>query len=116
MKDSEEFGTNEVRLVGRVSGAPRQRSLPSGDEIVTVRVVVPRVGHQGRQRVDVVDCVAWDGRPRASVLRWRDGDEVELSGSLRRRFYRAGAATVSRTEVEVKRSRRLSRRIGSGNA
>ena len=33
---------NEVRLVGRVSGEPTVRTLPSGDEVVTLRVVVSR--------------------------------------------------------------------------
>lgn len=33
---------NAVTLCGRVSGAPTVRELPSGDEIVTFRLVVPR--------------------------------------------------------------------------
>lgn len=33
--------------------------------------------------------------------RLQSGDVVEVVGSLRRRFYRAGAATVSRYEVEA---------------
>jgi len=100
---------NEVRLVGRVSGDPHQRALPSGDELWTFRVVVPRPPADRRQPVDALECVAWSARTRRSVARWADGDLVEVSGSMRRRFYRAGGATVSRVEVEATRARVIRR-------
>ena len=100
---------NEVRLVGRVSGAPEERVLPSGDRLFSFRVVVARDQPRGRQTVDALECVAWSARSRRSVSRWTDGDVVELSGSLRRRFYRAGATTVSRVEVETSRARIIRR-------
>ncbi|WP_432479922.1 single-stranded DNA-binding protein [Nocardioides sp. GXQ0305] len=103
---------NEVRLDGRVSGEPEERELPSGDRMWSFRIVVPRESPRGRQTVDVVDCAAWDGRTRRSVSRWRDGDQVEVAGALRRRFFRSGGATVSRVEVEV-RTARLIRRAAS---
>lgn len=103
---------NEVRLDGRVSGDPVERELPSGDRMWVFRVVVPRDVARGRQTVDVVDCTAWDGRSRRTVSRWRDGDQVEVGGALRRRFYRTGGATASRVEVEV-RSARLIRRAAT---
>lgn len=106
---SEGLAANEVRLVGRVSGRPEERVLPSGDRLVTFRVVVTRHQPRGRQTVDALECVAWTARCRRSVARWDDGDVVELSGSLRRRFYRAGAATVSRVEVETSRARIIRR-------
>lgn len=101
--------TNEVRLVGRVSGEPEERVLPSGDRLMTFRVVVRREQPRGRQTVDALECVAWSARCRRSVARWCDGDAVELTGSLRRRFYRAGATTVSRVEVEAFRARLIRR-------
>lgn len=100
---------NEVRLRGRVSGAPEERVLPSGDRMVTFRVVVARDRPHGRQSVDTLECVAWSAQSRRSAARWRDGDVVEVTGSLRRRFYRAGAATVSRVEVETVRGRIIRR-------
>ena len=103
---------NEVRLVGRVSGAPQEKELPSGDRMWTFRVVVSRASPRGRQTVDALECVAWSARTRRSVATWQDGDVVELTGALRRRFYRAGAATVSRVEVEATRTRVI-RRAGS---
>lgn len=105
----EALPANEVRLVGRVSGQPEQRVLPSGDRLVSFRVVVARDRPRGRQTVDALECVAWSARSRRSVSRWADGDVVELSGSLRRRFYRAGATTVSRVEVETSRARIIRR-------
>lgn len=107
--EGEGHPANEVRLVGRVSGQPEERVLPSGDCLVSFRVVVARDRPRGRQTVDALECVAWSARSRRSVSRWADGDVVELSGSLRRRFYRAGATTVSRVEVETSRGRIIRR-------
>jgi single-strand DNA-binding protein len=110
---------NEVRLAGTVSGEPERRVLPSGDELCVVRVVVPRVTVRPRpdggrgQSVDVLDCCAWEARPRRAVGGWRPGDQVEVSGALRRRFYRARGVTESRVEVEIT-SARLIRRAESG--
>jgi len=110
---------NEVRLAGTVSGDPEPRVLPSGDELCAVRVVVPRtttrVRSDGRRNpsVDVVDCCAWEARPRRAVAGWRAGDELEVRGALRRRFYKFGGATASRVEVEIS-SARLVRRAGTG--
>lgn len=115
---TEETGGNEVRLHGRVSGAPEVRELPSGDELVLVRVVVPRPPRKradGRRSpsVDVIDCAAWGSRVRRAIAGWREGDEVAVAGALRRRFFRAGGQTASRVEVEVSSARRV-RRAASG--
>jgi len=104
---------NEVVLTGRLSVEPVSRTLPSGDTITTFRVVVRRVGEARAERprvtVDALECVAWDGRVRRTVQGWRAGDVVEVHGSLRRRFYRAGGGAQSRVEVEVTRARRIRR-------
>ena len=100
---------NQVRLVGRVSAAPEEKVLPSGDRLWSFRVVVPRDRPRGRQTVDALECVAWSGRTRRAVSRWGDGDLVEVEGCLRRRFYRSGGAAVSRVEVEVARARLIRR-------
>jgi single-strand DNA-binding protein len=101
---------NLVELVGRLSGAPLERELPSGDRLVTFRLVVERPPASGtaaasRQRVDTIDCVAWTARVRRSARAWPDGCVLEVGGSLRRRFRRSPAGTVSRVEVEVSRAR-----------
>ncbi len=107
---------NEVLLVGRVSGLPEQRELPSGDQIVAWRVVVDRKPVRRPPEgvrtasVDTFDCVAWTARLRRSALVLAEGDIVEVEAALRRRFWRAGGATASRYELEVLALRRLSRR------
>lgn len=109
---------NEVLLVGRVSGLPEQRELPSGDQIVAWRVVVDRKPVRRPPEgvrtvsVDTFDCVAWTARLRRSALVLAEGDIVEVQAALRRRFWRAGGATASRYELEVLALRRLSRRAG----
>ncbi|MFC5730981.1 MULTISPECIES: single-stranded DNA-binding protein [Nocardioides] len=110
---------NEVRLVGTLSAGPQVRELPSGDALCVCRLVVPRTdvrvlpsGRRGPS-VDVVDLAAWAPRPRRSMAGWQAGDEVEVAGALRRRFYRSGGRTASRVEVEI-RSGRVVRRAGSG--
>lgn len=104
---------NLVRLVGRVSGAPVSRILPSGDEMWTFRVVVPRPerDRRGRAQVDALECSAWSPRSRRSVRSWREDDIVSVEGRLRRRFFAAGAARQSRVDVEMRRGR-LIRRAG----
>jgi single-strand DNA-binding protein len=106
---------NEVRLVGRLSQEPEMRELPSGDTIWTFRVVVPRLPTRERPRppVDALECCVWSGRLKRSVRSWRAGDVVEVTGSLRRRFYRAGGGASSRVEVEALTGRVI-RRASSG--
>lgn len=99
--------TNEVILAGRLSRDPEEKVLPSGDTVWSLRVVVPRP--EGRKGVDWVDCSVWAGRLRRSVSGWCEGDEVEVRGELRRRFFTAAGASVSRLEVDA-RSGRIIRR------
>lgn len=101
---------NEVRLTGRISGPPVERVLPSGDEILTFRIVVPRPRHErSKVTVDTFDCVVRAARLRRTAVRWDDGTEVELAGSLRRRFFRTEAGSASRVQVEVTAGRRQGR-------
>ncbi len=104
---------NSVTLSGRLSQDPEERTLPSGDTMWALRLVVPRVGKARlRQSVDALECVVWEGRVRRTVAGWRDGDVVEVDGALRRRFFRAGGGVASRVDVEVCAGR-LIRRAGS---
>ena len=100
---------NVVKLVGRVSAVGEPRELPSGDLVVMVRVVVSRPPRRARgATVDTIDVACWSARARRSASRCAVGDEVEVEGSLRRRFFRAGGGVASRYEVEasaVKRRR-----------
>lgn len=108
-----ELPVNQVALSGRVTSAPLERTLPSGDTILTFRVVVARertpMTAKSRQSSDWVDCVAWGGRAKRSVSRWRVGDVVRLEGALRRRYLRGDTAVSTRVEVEVLGGRLLQR-------
>ena len=100
---------NSVHLVGRVSAAPELRTLPSGDEIVSIRLVVPRderSRRRSRQTVDTVECVAWRAALRRTLLRLEGGEHVEVTGSLRRRFTRATGSPTSWVSVELESCRR----------
>ena len=111
MATADEDYVNEVRLSGRVTGAPEERVLPSGDRLMSVRVVVPRPAQRrrGRATVDAIECVAWTSRPRAVLGALRIGDVVSVEGSLRRRFWRGQHGLASKMEVDVTRARRLRR-------
>lgn len=96
---------SDVRLCGRLSGAS-QIELPSGDEAVTFRVVIDRParhrGPSGRTVVDAIDCVAWTSSVRRRILAYGDGEIIDVHGWLQRRFWQAGGAPASRTEVVVR--------------
>ncbi len=95
---------NEVVLCGRVSAAPEIRELPSGDPLVTFRVVVQRDQRAlkvSKQTVDVIECAAWTSRLRQKAARLRPGAEVEVSGALRRRFSRRQGGLTSHVSVEL---------------
>jgi single-strand DNA-binding protein len=83
--------TNLVHLTGRISADPETRVLPSGDELVSFRLVVRR------------DAAAL----RRSVTRLTAGAHVEVQGQLRRRFTSGGQGTASWVSVEVDSCRRV---------
>ncbi len=106
----QESTVNEVVLTGRITSAPQHRELPSGDVVVGFRLSVRRLptplGKGSKQTCDWVDCVTAVARCRRAVLRWDVGDQVEVRGVLRRRFFRGGGAAGTRLEVEVLSARR----------
>src|SRR5260370_26606699 len=84
---------NLVILRGALSRPPESRALRSGDVVVNYEVTVP--GRAGGPATSVP--VVWFSPPaRAGEL--EPGTEVVVVGSVRRRFFRAGGATQSRTE------------------
>jgi single-strand DNA-binding protein len=99
---------NTVSLLGRLAADPEPRDLPSGDLLLTFRLVVDRPGTAASQRrqVDTIECAAWTGRVQRAVRSWSAGDVVSVEGHLRRRFRRSEAGATSRVEVEVTKARR----------
>ncbi|MCW2758488.1 MAG: single-stranded DNA-binding protein [Nocardioidaceae bacterium] len=103
---------NQVTVRGRLTADPVARTLPSGAQIVTVRVSVPReqtvMTRGSRQTTDWFDCTAWSSASRRRVSSWVEDDQVELTGALRRRHYRQGDGGGSRIDIEVLSAKRLS--------
>lgn len=91
---------NRVYLRGRLAADPVTRLLPSGDELCLFRLTVDRPDGE-RGRVDSLDCSTLRPRVRQTVARATPGEELEVSGSLRRRFWRGAGGLASRYEVSV---------------
>ena len=84
---------NIVVLYGTLSKNPEERELPSGDRLVSYEVTV-RPAEGRAESVPVV----WSDGP-ASAVALPAGTEVMVVGRVRRRYFRSGGATQSRTEV-----------------
>lgn len=86
-------GTNLSILRGTLSRAPEARDLPSGDHVLGLELTVRAPGATAESVP-----IAWFGAPDAAQ-RWAAGEELVVVGRVRRRFFRAGGSTQSRTEV-----------------
>lgn len=85
--------TNVVVLVGKLARPAEVRELPSGDRLVAYEVTVPRPG----ERAESVPVVWFEAPVRAAEM--PVDEQVIVVGRVRRRFFRAGGGTQSRTEV-----------------
>jgi single-strand DNA-binding protein len=102
--DQPRSAVNQVRLLGRLADAPETRELPSGDEVVTFRLIVDRRGARSAQAtVDTIDCTVWGATLRRRAASWKAGERLAVEGSLRRRFWRSPQGARSRYDVEVSR-------------
>ncbi len=84
---------NVCIVQGRLTRPPEQRVVGSGRSLVTYELAVDRP-EGGTETVPVV----WDGAP-ARALDLDVDAEVVAAGRVRRRWFRTGGATQSRTEV-----------------
>lgn len=78
---------------GTVLREPQERTLATGQKVVSLDV---NVSYDDRPNENLE--VVWVDPPRNLVVP-RQGNEVVAIGRVRRRFYKAGANVVSRTEV-----------------
>ena len=85
--------TNVAVLRGHLSSPPRLRQLASGDRLVSLEVTA-KVDDGPADTVPVAWFAAPDPLPE-----WGTGQELLVVGRIRRRFFKAGASTASRTEV-----------------
>jgi len=83
---------NLALVKGVLAGTPKKTELASGSIVWNYDLTTNGVGGQ---RCSVP--VAWVDPSRPSSL--KVGDEVVAVGCIRRRFFRAGGATQSRTEL-----------------
>ena len=86
---------NLTVLAGEASGPATVRELPSGRRLGTVSVRV-RLGEEPATSVPVA---IWD--PPAWLDAIEGGEELVVLGRVVRRFFRSGAGTGSRVEVEA---------------
>jgi single-strand DNA-binding protein len=86
-------GTNLALLVGTLRRPPELRPLPGGGTVLDLEVTVRAEGAPS----EVVP-VAWFG-PADEAVTWPEGEEILVTGRTRRRFFRSGGGTQSRTEV-----------------
>jgi single-strand DNA-binding protein len=95
---------NEVILLGRASTPAVEKELPSGDKVVEVRIVI---GRDNRDGYDTFDLAFWSAALRKRALALADDEWIEVTGTLRRRFWRSGNTIASRWQVEGRELRRL---------
>jgi len=91
--------TNLAVLRGCVRGAPVIRALPSGRTVLQFDLTTTIIGDGRALTISVP--VAWADPSRAATGLVTDGADLVVVGSVRRRFFRVGGATQSRTEVVV---------------
>lgn len=84
---------NVVALRGRLSRPAEDRELPSGDRVVNLEITIREEGFP----TETVPVVWYD--PPASAYALDVDCEIVAVGRVRRRFFRAGGFTQSRTEV-----------------
>ena len=103
-EEVEDFSFNNVLLRGRVSGVPTTKELPSGDHVVEFRIVVRRDTREG---VDTLDIAAWSAKTRRKSLTLKADEWVEISGAVRRRFWKAPSGLASRWQIEASEISRI---------
>lgn len=95
---------NSVQLIGRCSGPGTEKTLPSGDKVVEIRIII---GRDDRKGYDTLDVALWSSLLRKRALSLKEDEWIEVSGALRRRFWKSGATAVSRWQVEGRELRRI---------
>ena len=96
---------NDVLLRGRVSSIAVEKELPSGDKVAEFRIVIARGDEIG---FDTIDISAWSSKLRRSASSLKPEEWVEVSGSIKRRFWRGATGLASRWQIDASEITRLS--------
>ena len=108
---------NDVVLRGKMSAPAELRTLPSGDLLISFRLIVKRPKpREGGRTVDVLPCISYDRALRRRAAAWQPGDLIEVEGALQRRFWRTGTGTASMCEVNCRRGRKVPRSAAAADA
>jgi single-strand DNA-binding protein len=94
------FAANIVVLRGRVTSEAIVRELPSGSSVTQFEITTRTGDANATVPVAITD----------RVIEFPVGTDVLVSGSVRRRFFRSGGVTQSRTEVVAVEIVRLSQK------
>jgi single-strand DNA-binding protein len=95
---------NDVLLRGRVSSIAVEKELPSGDKVAEFRIVIARSDELG---FDTIDISAWSSKLRRSASSLKAEEWVEVSGSIKRRFWRGATGLASRWQIDASEITRL---------
>ena len=98
-----DYSLNDVALRGWVTTVATERELPSGDQVVQFRIAITRP----EGGVDTIDLESWSAKNRRTALTLKDGEWVEIQGSIRRRFWKSGQGLASRWQVVTSDIKRL---------
>ncbi|CAB4612053.1 unannotated protein [freshwater metagenome] len=90
-------GTNLVIVRAVINRVPESRVLASGDEVFAFDMTIRAEGGPA-ESVPVI----WTNPP-AAAHNLAEGDDVVVLGAIRRRFFRSGGTTASRTELNASR-------------
>jgi single-strand DNA-binding protein len=99
MNDRDEpAGLSNLAVIrGTVPSDPTTRDVPAGGVVVQFDVTT-RVATAGRE-TNLSVPIAWNDPTPAQLAVVVSGAELVVVGTVRRRFFRVGGATQSRTEV-----------------
>ena len=98
-----DYSLNDVALRGWVTTIASERELPSGDLVVQFRIAITRP----EGGVDTIDLESWSAKTRRTASSLKDGEWVEISGSIRRRFWKSATGLASRWQVVTSEIKRL---------
>ncbi len=95
---------NVVVIRGTLSSEPIERTFAGGRNVMDWQVTTVLDG------VKLSVPVQWHDPPK-HALKYGEGDEVVVLGSVRRRFFQVGGATATRTEVVANQAARPTARV-----
>ena len=103
LEEEVDYSLNDVALRGWVTTVATERELPSGDLVVQFRIAITRP----EGGVDTIDLESWSAKTRRTALSLKDGEWVEISGSIRSRFWKNGQGLESRWQVATNEIKRI---------